>query len=226
MQGGHQIRPEVLRAVIDHILSMQGGEIPSFAYGGVVDRPTLAMVGDNGPEAMVPLGGGNRLTRALARRPGASSTPGAPGGPASHFLDPGTYESILAGRGQGVYGPNYLRDAAARGARMRAENARSRAGTLGRLVGLSPIQQRQALVDASIGASGDIANEVSAAGLQGMGDYQDFIRQLLGVERQSYGQNIAQTRSDEEAGRERRAQRKLGYASIAGGVAGAGLGAL
>lgn len=32
--------------------------IPGFANGGIVTRPTLAMVGEAGPEAIVPLGGG------------------------------------------------------------------------------------------------------------------------------------------------------------------------
>jgi len=34
------------------------GKIPGFADGGIVTRPTLAMVGEKGPEAIVPLGRG------------------------------------------------------------------------------------------------------------------------------------------------------------------------
>ena len=33
-------------------------EIPTLAKGGIVNRPTLAMLGESGPEAVVPLGGG------------------------------------------------------------------------------------------------------------------------------------------------------------------------
>ena len=33
-------------------------EIPSLAKGGIVNRPTLAMLGESGPEAVVPLGRG------------------------------------------------------------------------------------------------------------------------------------------------------------------------
>ena len=33
-------------------------EVPSLAKGGIVDRPTLAMLGESGPEAVVPLGRG------------------------------------------------------------------------------------------------------------------------------------------------------------------------
>jgi hypothetical protein len=33
-------------------------EIPKLAKGGIVDRPTLAMLGEAGPEAVVPLGRG------------------------------------------------------------------------------------------------------------------------------------------------------------------------
>ena len=31
-------------------------EIPSLAAGGIVTKPTLALIGENGPEAVVPLG--------------------------------------------------------------------------------------------------------------------------------------------------------------------------
>ena len=38
-------------------------EIPSLAKGGIVNRPTLAMIGESGPEAVVPLGqGGTGMT--------------------------------------------------------------------------------------------------------------------------------------------------------------------
>lgn len=35
-----------------------GGEIPKMAKGGIVRRPTIAMIGEAGPEAVVPLSGG------------------------------------------------------------------------------------------------------------------------------------------------------------------------
>jgi hypothetical protein len=38
--------------------ALSTGVIPAFASGGIVDRPTLALVGEAGPEAIVPLGGG------------------------------------------------------------------------------------------------------------------------------------------------------------------------
>jgi tape measure domain-containing protein len=42
------------------------GKIPGFADGGVVSRPTMAMVGESGPEAIIPLsGGGITLTTNL-----------------------------------------------------------------------------------------------------------------------------------------------------------------
>jgi len=37
-------------------------EIPSLAKGGIVNRPTLAMLGESGPEAVVPLGRGTGMT--------------------------------------------------------------------------------------------------------------------------------------------------------------------
>ena len=36
-----------------------GINIPGFAKGGIVTRPTLAMIGEAGPEAVVPLSGPN-----------------------------------------------------------------------------------------------------------------------------------------------------------------------
>ena len=33
-------------------------EIPSLAKGGIVNSPTLAMIGESGPEAVIPLGQG------------------------------------------------------------------------------------------------------------------------------------------------------------------------
>lgn len=41
-------------------LESQG--IPSFASGGLVNRPTLAMIGERGPEAVVPLNRGGVVT--------------------------------------------------------------------------------------------------------------------------------------------------------------------
>lgn len=39
-----------------------GGRIPGMARGGIVTRPTLALVGESGPEAVVPLSGGATST--------------------------------------------------------------------------------------------------------------------------------------------------------------------
>ena len=46
---------EIFRGV--HRLSPFAGFIPRLAEGGIVDRPTLAVVGEKGPEAVVPLDG-------------------------------------------------------------------------------------------------------------------------------------------------------------------------
>ena len=37
------------------------GEIPTLAKGGIVTRPTMALLGEAGPEAVVPLGGGRGM---------------------------------------------------------------------------------------------------------------------------------------------------------------------
>jgi len=37
-------------------------ELPTLARGGIVNSPTLAMIGEKGPEAVVPLGRGMGMT--------------------------------------------------------------------------------------------------------------------------------------------------------------------
>jgi SLT domain-containing protein len=39
-----------------------GVEVPAFAAGGIVTKPTLALIGEAGPEAVVPLNGRNTPT--------------------------------------------------------------------------------------------------------------------------------------------------------------------
>lgn len=41
------------------------GKIPAFGDGGVVTEPTLALIGEKGPEAVVPLGGGKGLNASV-----------------------------------------------------------------------------------------------------------------------------------------------------------------
>ncbi len=54
-------------------------KLPSFQAGGIVRRPTLALVGEGGPEAIVPLSGGaGRGSEIVPLRGGAESMP-APG---------------------------------------------------------------------------------------------------------------------------------------------------
>jgi hypothetical protein len=40
---------------VNKIISTFGGGIPAMAEGGIVNRPTLALIGEAGPEAVVPL---------------------------------------------------------------------------------------------------------------------------------------------------------------------------
>jgi hypothetical protein len=60
---------EGIDTAIDHINSATSGipvigsslhipDIPKLAAGGIVNSPTLALIGEAGPEAVVPLGGG------------------------------------------------------------------------------------------------------------------------------------------------------------------------
>jgi TP901 family phage tail tape measure protein len=47
------------RTAIENLASSLGVEVPAFANGGIVTRPTLALIGEAGPEAVVPLSGRN-----------------------------------------------------------------------------------------------------------------------------------------------------------------------
>jgi SLT domain-containing protein len=51
-----------------------GINIPGFADGGIVTRPTLAMVGEKGPEAIVPLGRGGGVGGVTVNVTGGLST--------------------------------------------------------------------------------------------------------------------------------------------------------
>lgn len=58
-------QPEVVGHVSWNVDGLPGGvDIPAMAAGGIVDRPTLALIGEAGPEAVVPLSGSRG--RALA----------------------------------------------------------------------------------------------------------------------------------------------------------------
>ena len=73
-----------------------GFDIPGFADGGIVTRPTLAMVGEKGPEAIIPLskmgGGGGGITVNVT---GGIST--------SAQIGQAVYDSLL--QYKQVYGP-------------------------------------------------------------------------------------------------------------------------
>lgn len=46
---------KVIRPRIEVDMETTGGSVPAFASGGIVRRPTLALVGESGPEAIIPL---------------------------------------------------------------------------------------------------------------------------------------------------------------------------
>lgn len=66
VKGGGLFSTASMKLLAEQILNGIKKTVPGFAKGGVVTKPTLAMVGEDGPEAMVPLGAGRR-------RPGASA---------------------------------------------------------------------------------------------------------------------------------------------------------
>jgi phage-related protein len=78
--GAARALTDAIRSIPSHINlpSIPGGglisKIPGLAEGGLVSSPTLALIGEAGPEAVVPLAQFNALIRA-ARQGGAKDTP-------------------------------------------------------------------------------------------------------------------------------------------------------
>ena len=61
LQAGRVLpKREIIRG--EQVAVQRGITIPGLANGGIVRRPTLAMLGEGGPEAVVPLGSGTGMT--------------------------------------------------------------------------------------------------------------------------------------------------------------------
>lgn len=58
-----------LGGIANSVGGMFSGIIPGFAEGGIVTRPTLAMVGERGPEAIVPLGNNSSMGSVIYYNP-------------------------------------------------------------------------------------------------------------------------------------------------------------
>lgn len=121
--------PQMVQAVMHHFLQLlqggMGGSLPmrAFAQGGVVRQPTIGLLGENGPEAVVPLSQPSMgaVPQASNRGTGIGYAYGAPKlgistarqfqqPPAAQGLQPGTYNAgmipwILGGANQaGFFG--------------------------------------------------------------------------------------------------------------------------
>jgi hypothetical protein len=193
------------------------GGIPRFAEGGIVDQPTLGVIGDAGPEAVVPLTGSPSSKGFLPsmqyfakRALGGGGDQGASG----------TIQGLLSG-GKATFGPDYLRNALRRNAIQTGSSMQRRGDILARLAGLDPMQQRQAMIEGDRAASSGVAGALNAADLQGLSGYQDFIRQLLTGER-GYQFQADQARAQREWERQ---QQQGGLGGMFGSLVGAGLGA-
>jgi hypothetical protein len=57
-KGGKKVTKGERQSIMD-LASSLGVEVPAFAKGGIVTGPTLALIGEAGPEAVVPLSGRN-----------------------------------------------------------------------------------------------------------------------------------------------------------------------
>lgn len=184
--GGMDARTRMLRMLLSR-------GIQSYAQGGVVDEPTLAMIGDDGPEAVVPLSNTSSNPNVISGQDYYNS----PNQRRLRESPEGIIKSLLSNRS--ALGPDYLRGKVRRGALQSAQGGRRRSDVLSRLYGLDPMQQRQAAVDAEIGASSDVSGALNRADLAGAGGYQDFLRRLLTGERGFQQELTLQERREAEA---------------------------
>jgi hypothetical protein len=60
VKGGGLFSTASMKLLAEQILNGIKKTVPGFAKGGYVNRPTLAMVGENGPEIIAPIGGRRR----------------------------------------------------------------------------------------------------------------------------------------------------------------------
>lgn len=221
-RGTSGTKKKLILALIEHLL--EGGDIPSFASGGIAYGPQLAVVGDNpsGMEMMTPLGAPAGRGAFDMRNPdslGGKLRAGIGKQNETMFGGArGQIGSLLSG-GQPAnpaLGPNYARDALRRRALQTYGNQRRSADVLGKLYGLDPMQQRGALVNAEVGASGSLADAMNGADLEGITNYRDLLQRLLTGER-GYQQN--------DINDLRQAQReKDARGSFLGNLAGQGVG--
>jgi hypothetical protein len=180
-----------------------GGGIPAFANGGIVTRPTLGLLGEAGPEAVVPLGG--RGMQPFGASPGmnpndpsnwlgggANGTSGVgQGGIGRMSLAQvfgganGIQTSLLArhnqGLGLGPWGADPRITEMLRAQAIQDAHAQSRSARLG-LMGRSDVDPStygfQALMS-DLQGQGQVANAVNQSTLQQQMSQQEFIRRLL-----------------------------------------------
>lgn len=84
----------VVKGALSHIPLI--GSIPGLATGGIVTGPTLAVIGEAGPEAVVPLSGLNHGAGAIGPLPGATGGPNAAGGAGTVHLTYAPTVTIVA----------------------------------------------------------------------------------------------------------------------------------
>jgi hypothetical protein len=160
--------------------------------GGVVTEPTLAMVGENGPEAITPLGGGRAMQGMVARFKAKSRA-------TNPLLNPEGDPRIMALLRRSALA-NY--DA----------NQRS-SSVLSRLYGLDPMQQRGAIANSEISGRQGLADSLNQGELQSRMGQRDFLQRL-------YMQEQEQENQRRIAKEQAKAQQSAGWGGLAGSLVG------
>lgn len=188
---GQFFGPQTFQQLLGSLIGRR--KIPGFAYGGIVNRPTLAMIGEAGPEAVVPLqqpaqpaGGG---LRGIAGQLGRGGNTQNPFGLDVKYTPPAVGLNLLWRAFSGM-DPNYgglfspmgfqpyndlIREQGMQDAGARANSARLQVQSQGG----DPALQAYGSLMANLMGQSDTARLLGQSQLQQMGGAQDFYRNLL-----------------------------------------------
>lgn len=163
--------------------------MPTPGFTGMA--PTMPMGGGQGFSGVQSQGGARPMNLSPSfGLPAAGPNP-APGGsawdPNQPFANVPDLQSGIRGTlasGGAAFGPDYLRNILRQRILSTGRNQRRRGDILSRLAGLSPMEQRQAMLEMDQQASGETAGALNQADLQGAQGYQDWLQRLLSGERQ------------------------------------------
>lgn len=175
------VRPEMVAMMAQMFRQAMGQGMPHFAQGGIVTQPTVGLLGEAGPEAVVPLGPGSNLYGQALQGLKQQGVPQAGAGSARAraygFLN--SYGNV-AGPDPGITA--MLRQQAIQDAQAQARSARL--GLMGQTT-VDPSTYGYQSLMSDLQGQKQVADSVNQAQLQQSLAFQQFIRSLLEQQNQS-----------------------------------------